>query len=101
MDEWFRIQVWFDMRRMHLIAITLLLFAIGSADATEPEAPTHGISFQDYADQNAGCVDFTDQCTVCSQQSGKLVCSTAKISCIKTEIKCVITKGLQNRKTKK
>jgi hypothetical protein len=61
-----------------------------SADANSDEKLA--VTLEDYASAHSECADFTDQCTVCSQVSGELVCSTPKIACIKKEITCTAPK---------
>ncbi len=56
------------------------------------------ISLQEFVQVHPDCVDFTDQCTTCSQQSGELVCSTPKIACIQKELSCTRSRKLDAMK---
>lgn len=64
----------FDVDRFRH-AISILRRTRGETE----KCPCHNSRFRKlYPD----CVDFSDQCIVCSQKSGKLICSTPKIVCI-------------------
>lgn len=62
--------------------------SIAFPDETNKAPTSERVSFKAFASSNPDCMDFTDQCTTCSQQSGELVCSTPKIACIQKELSC-------------
>lgn len=72
-----------------MVAMTVAL-APSSAFSDEPASgrAKDGQSLQGFANSNPDCMDFTDQCTVCTQEGGALVCSTPKIACVKGKLQC-------------
>lgn len=85
------------MRKTVVLIMAGMTVALAPSSAVSDE-PASGRSkdsqsFQGFANSNPDCMDFTDQCTVCSQQSGALVCSTPKIACIKRELQCTKIKA--------
>lgn len=74
-----------------LILVTMTAaFAPSSAFSDGPESQLSESvnSIKAFVLANPNCIDFTDQCRVCTQESGELVCSTPKIACIQKELSC-------------
>lgn len=80
------------MRLMTVLILTTTMSASAPSSAYSDEPSSDGSesaqTIQGFAQTNPTCVDFTDQCSICSQESGELVCSTPKIACIKRELQC-------------
>lgn len=77
-------RAWLTM--VFLLMVTQMSPSV-AAGLTKAEANA-SISLQEFVQANPDCIDFTDQCSICSQQSGELVCSTPKIACIQKELSC-------------
>lgn len=80
---------------MRLSAISILLgmtAALAPSSAFSVELPSAEVessqSIQDFASSNPDCFDFTDQCIVCTQENGTLVCSTPRIACVRDKLRC-------------
>jgi len=71
------------------VFLLMVTFASPSVAAELTQAKANAsISLQEFVQAHPDCMDFTDQCSICSQQSGELVCSTPKIACIQKELSC-------------
>jgi hypothetical protein len=56
---------------------------------SEPVAPDNSIL--NFIKANPACTQITDECIICAVVSGKAMCSTPGISCIRKDVRCVTT----------
>ncbi|WP_413992198.1 hypothetical protein ACMDCR_08970 [Labrys okinawensis] len=57
---------------------------------SQPIAPDNSILA--FIAANPDCSELTDECIICAVVSGKAMCSTPGISCVKKEVRCTSTK---------
>jgi hypothetical protein len=65
------------------------------AKPPEPPAPSQPVtpdnSILAFVAANPDCSALTDECIVCAVVSGKAMCSTAGIACIRKDVRCTST----------
>jgi hypothetical protein len=66
------------------------------AKPAEPPAPSQPIepdnSILSFVAKNPDCTELTDECIICAVVSGKAMCSTPGIACVKKDVRCTSTK---------
>jgi hypothetical protein len=88
--------------RLCLIAAMAWLLGMPAAFADdapakppEPPAPSQPVapdnSILAFVTANPDCSELTDECIICAVVSGKPMCSTAGIACIRKDIRCTST----------
>jgi hypothetical protein len=45
-----------------------------------------------FVKSNPDCTELTDECIICAVVSGKAMCSTPGIACVRKDLRCVTTK---------
>ncbi|WP_233426683.1 hypothetical protein [Rhizobium mongolense] len=55
-----------------------------AADAPSAEQQ----SMADFIKNTPGCLEFSDQCSICAMIDGRAECSTPKIACVKKPYVC-------------
>lgn len=68
------------------VAVLSLSAANGSMAADAPSAEEQ--SMADFIKTTPGCLEFSDQCSICAMVDGKAECSTPKIACVKKPYVC-------------
>ncbi len=67
----------------------------GQAKPAEPPAPAHPIPPDDrilsFVAGHPDCTAVTDDCIVCAVVSGKPMCSTPGIACVRQDVRCTST----------
>ena len=63
------------------------------AQAPAPPAPARPVppdnAILGFVKANPDCSEITDECIVCAVVSGKAMCSTAGIACVRKDLRCV------------
>jgi hypothetical protein len=63
------------------------------APAPAPPAPAQPVppdnAILGFVKANPDCSEITDECIVCAVVSGKAMCSTAGIACVRKDLRCV------------
>lgn len=66
------------------------------AKPAEPPAPSQPIapdnSILAFVAANPDCSELTDECIICAVVSGKAMCSTPGIACVRKELRCTSNK---------
>jgi len=57
---------------------------------SKPVAPDGSIL--SFIQSHPDCTELTDECIICAVVSGKAMCSTPGIACVRKELRCVTTK---------
>ncbi|MFQ6185607.1 hypothetical protein ACLMJV_27190 [Sinorhizobium meliloti] len=69
-----------------LSAATPFLPAIaGNVQHEKGKVRNQSLAMKNFVDANPDCVEFDDQCSVCSLIDGVAECSSPKIACVKGE----------------
>jgi hypothetical protein len=56
---------------------------------SQPVAPDNSILA--FIAANPGCSELTDECVICAVVSGKPMCSTPGIACVREDVRCTST----------
>ncbi|WP_448953672.1 hypothetical protein [Labrys neptuniae] len=66
------------------------------AKPAEPPAPAQPVAPDDrvlsFVTGHPDCSEITDECIICAVVSGKPMCSTAGIACVRKDLRCTSTK---------
>ncbi|WP_027997650.1 hypothetical protein [Sinorhizobium arboris] len=73
-----------------LVVATSFLPAIAANGQHGKEGRGQGQNMKNFVEANPDCLEFDDQCSVCSLTDGVAECSTPKTACVKGEYRCTM-----------
>ncbi|NML74556.1 hypothetical protein HHL25_10520 [Rhizobium sp. S-51] len=74
----------------HALAFSALFLSLTHPAAADG-APVTMQSMRDFLKKKPGCLEFTDQCSICRRDGETVTCSTPSIACIKKDYACTKT----------
>jgi hypothetical protein len=62
----------------------------GNVQHEKGDVRSQSLAMKNFVDANPDCLEFNDQCSLCSLIDGAVECSSPKIACIKGEYRCTM-----------